>query len=155
MTATQLAYLAGILDGEGDLGIAHYARRDTQKRIRNYGLKATVRISQARRGLLDTIAEWAGPENVWIGHTGKGGAYWALRFHHDCLRTLLPQVLPYFVLKRRQAEIVLTFLHFPKYVGRNGRSKREWRHRMKLYRECRFLNMSPQKRAKQRSGQLR
>ena len=43
------------MDGEGDFTIRLYAHKDRMKRLRRYGLKAYVRISQARRSLLDAI----------------------------------------------------------------------------------------------------
>lgn len=152
LTIEQLAYLAGIMDGEGEFSIHKYARHDSQKRKRGYGLKACVRISQARRSLLDSIASDVGKENVNIGKAGKGGAYFYLRFRHAYLVKLIPLLLPYLRLKSEQATIVLEFLNMPKSVGRNGMGTQEWQRRMKLRNRCCRLNTTPQALAKHREN---
>ena len=144
LTSTQLAYLAGIMDGEGEFSIAKYARKDKQKRLRNYGLKAQVRISQARRMLLDSIADDVGHENVNIGKAGKGGAYFYLRFRHSCLIELIPLLFPYLRMKVEQAQIVLEFLHMPRSIGRIGLGAAEWQRRIRLRNRCCQLNTTPQ-----------
>ena len=144
LTQTKLAYLAGIMDGEGEFSINLYARKDGRKRLRGYGLKATVRISQARRSLLDSIAADVGQQNANIGRAGRGGAYFYLRFTHDCLRWLIPQLRPYLRLKAEQATIVMEFLNMPKSVGRKGVGAAEWKRRLRLRAHCCRLNTTPQ-----------
>lgn len=152
LTPTQLAYLAGIMDGEGDFGIHLYKRSDTKKRLRQYGLKATARIAQARKSLLTGIASDVGPECVAIGNTGLNRAYHVLRFKHAPLRELIPLLLPYLRLKRRQAEIVLEFLCMPRCTGRNGVGMQEWKRRLRLRYECCKLNTTPQALEKHRKN---
>src|SRR5690348_3217478 len=92
LTDAQRGYIAGIIDGEGHISVNRYARRDTQKRLRPYGLKVNVRITQARRELLDYIHGIVGLESANINRTGKDNAYFILRFNHECLKWLLPQL---------------------------------------------------------------
>ena len=110
LSIAKLAYLAGIMDGEGEFSIAKYARKDDRKRLRGYGLKVSVRIAQARRSLLDSIARDVGQSNVNIGRTGRELAYFYLRFKHQYLTWLIPRLIPYLRLKAEQASIALQFL---------------------------------------------
>lgn len=152
LTETQLAYIAGIMDGEGEFSICKYARRDSKKRKRGYGLKVSVRIAQARRSLLDSIANDVGKHNTNIGRTGKDGAYFFLRFTHACLVELIPMLIPYLRLKAEQATIALEFLNMPKFVGRNGMGDKEWKRRMRLRNRCCKLNTTPQALKKHREN---
>jgi hypothetical protein len=140
LSEMQLGYLAGLLDGEGAVSITKLVRRDDRKRKRDIGLRADVRVSQRRKRLLDVMLDWVGAENATISRTGADGRYFVIRFKSVWLKTHLPEILPYLILKRRQAEIVVTFLNNPKWPGRNGVGAEEWERRLKLYEECKFLN---------------
>lgn len=152
LTPTQLAYLAGIMDGEGEFAIHLFQRNDARKRLRKFGLKVAVRISQARKSLLTSIAKDVGTDLVHLGKTGRDGAYHVLRFKHPALLTLIPQLMPYLRLKQRQAAIVLEFLHLPKTVGRAGVGDKEWKRRLRLRYECCRLNATPQALEKHRKN---
>lgn len=141
LSETQLGYLAGILDGEGAISITRNKRRDKQARRRDVALRCDVRVSQRRKLLLDTICAWIGEENASISRTGLGNRYFSLRFKHSWLREHLPKILPYLLLKQRQAEIVISFLAQPSRVGRNGVGEEEWERRILLYEECKGLNL--------------
>jgi hypothetical protein len=145
LTDVKLAYLAGIMDGEGHFSIVKYTRKDKQKRVNGTGLKVESRISQGRRLLLDTIASWFQPGDTNIVKAGKDGAYFMLRFNYHCLRELIPALMPHLVLKRRQAEICLYFLVNQHTTGRKPFPSSEWQHRLELHDECRQLNISPQR----------
>lgn len=140
LTETQIAYLAGILDGEGQVSVTRQKRTDA-KRKRDYGLRTEVRVSQRRRVLLSTILGWIGEENGTIGPTGLGGKFFQLRFKAEWLREHLPLIAPFLILKRRQAEIVIEFLGQPARVGRNGVGDEAWAKRDALRAECHALNM--------------
>ena len=141
LTELQIGYLAGLLDGEGQVSIAKNIRRDDKKRKRNYALRVEVRIVQRRKILLDKLLEWIGAENGSIGGNGLGGHYFVLRFHAEWLRANLPAIIPHLILKRRQAEIVTEFLSFPRWPGRNGVGEEHWRHRDALKEEVMRLNL--------------
>ena len=140
LTELQIGYLAGILDGEGGISIAKNIRKDGTRK-RDYALTARVGVTQRRRILLSTILDWIGRENGHIGRTGLENKFFLLRFKADWLRKNLPFILPHLILKRRQAEIVITFLNFPRCVGRHGVGDENWLIRNKLRDECVALNM--------------
>lgn len=140
LTELQIGYIAGILDGEGQVAIIRNARNDDRKRRREYELRPVVRVTQRRRLLLETMLNWIGTEHGSIGRTGMDNKFFVLRFKCSWLREHLPLVLPHLVLKRRQAEIVLEFLKSPRSVGRNGVGDARWATRNALRDECVALN---------------
>src|SRR6266851_1530809 len=85
LSELQIGYLAGILDGEGQVSVVRQKRSDA-KRKRAYGLRTEVRVTQRRRILLSTILDWTGSENATITSTGLGGKFFQLRFKAQWLR---------------------------------------------------------------------
>ena len=140
LTDLQIGYLAGILDGEGQISIVKNIRRDDKTRRRNYALRVEVRISQRRRILLEAIQGWIGEENASIGANGLAGQYFVLRFKAHWLREHLPLILPHLILKQRQTEIVIRFLGHRAHIGRKGVGAEEWAVRDTLHQEVKKIN---------------
>ena len=114
----EAAYIAGFLDGEGHIGIVR----------RNYGkahayMRPIVQVGQVNRLPLDWICNRIGQHSGMERRANKHPHrdFYNLRLHAGTARWLLPQILPYLVLKRRQAEVVLEFLAMSS-VSKNGRS---------------------------------
>ena len=139
LTKLQRGYLAGILDGEGSVGITRQKRID-RKRKRDYGYRSDVRVTQRRRILLSTILEWIGQENGHIGRTGLNNAFFTLRFKSEWLRKNLPKISIHLILKRRQADLVIDFLGHKTHVGRNGVGADVWSKWDAQYAKCKALN---------------
>ena len=141
LTDADLGYLAGIIDGEGHIGLVR-RRRTWKKSLRTHYLRPVVQIGQAKRELLDHIARVVGEGSVAV-HGQRG--FYNLRFYPSTMRWLLPQLLSHLVLKRRQAEIVLEFMSHAGVVLNNGRELPESEHcrRESLAGEIRNLNMKP------------
>lgn len=133
----QASYLAGFIDADGHIGVVRRHREGTQKLY----LRPIIQIGQAKRLPLDWIAGTVGEGSVHIH--GKRGFY-NLRFHAGALRWLLPALLPYLVLKRRQAELVMEFLELSA-VSRNGvrLSDFDLARREAIRAECEVLNTKP------------
>lgn len=102
LSATDAAYLAGILDGEGSISISCCTRRGRLK------TEITVGIANNCGPLLDWIAEV----------TGVGGLYRAKRGHlHRSAWNLagfqasvfLKQLIPYLRIKKEQAALAVQF----------------------------------------------
>jgi hypothetical protein len=102
----ELAYLAGIVDGEGCIGAAFL--RD-KRRNRSASVMFTVRVHMTDRQPIDLLSELYGgriinyqdnrlaprrPGFIWQGYSGRGA-------------TLLQDILPYLRVKRGQAEAFL------------------------------------------------
>lgn len=137
LPATDLAYLAGLLDGEGYIGVHRVNRRG----LVNY-FGATVVIGMTDEATID-----------WVDARFPGGRatrrqkaqykvvhLWSI--HNARAAALLTAVLPYLVTKRRQAELVIAF--GDDLRGTRGHGVRltdeETARRLALYEETRQLN---------------
>ena len=141
LTQLQIGYLAGLLDGEGQISIIKAARNDRRTpRLRRYELRVEVRITQRRRLLLDTVLSWIGREHGTVASTGLDKRYFVLRFKAPWLRAHLGTISRHLILKRRQAEVVQIFLNHRPHVGRLGVGEDEWAKRDALHAEVKALN---------------
>lgn len=107
-TETQKAYMAGMLDGEGHIGISMLP---TRNRSRRHWLRVTLTNTnlEVLRELAD---EWGGKVvrlrqgNAERGWRVAGDISWST----NAARQLLEEVQPYLRIKREQCRIALEFL---------------------------------------------
>ena len=104
MAENDLAYLAGIIDGEGCIDIPKQS-------------KSTVRVPRTIRIVITNTS----PILIdWLVHKFDGKAYerkkgnykhrcWSVYWHCRKAEALLVEVLPYLKIKREQAELALSF----------------------------------------------
>lgn len=138
LTIAEAAYLAGLVDGEGTLSVWKERR---PANITGFRYKVTFTIAQANQKFLEEIGRMGGNGSVRLctrnrPERGHKPVY-TVRFYSHQTRWLLPQLLPYLRIKRRQAELVLKFL------GTTDRSRRDrlaHGERADLYDECHALN---------------
>ena len=153
LTKTQAAYIAAILDGEGMITI--------RRSVRAPSTLMHSPNANASYGVVVVVSNTAEPLISWLRTTTKMGYVfctnykptmhkpihvWRLR-NHETL-SIIPQVLPYLIIKRRQAEIALAFCDKPDFRRRRGHKGRgiptlppaEVARREALYRESRQLN---------------
>lgn len=101
MRPTELAYLAGIVDGEGSL--------EARIRTRAHGTPSmTLRlvIGQVDRRLIDWIAERV-PGQVHEQTKGRHRTIYLFRTGQTVAVALLRELLPYLIVKREQAELFI------------------------------------------------
>ena len=102
MEAT-LAYIAGVVDGEGTLFVGRYPRRgNAQLAYRGYFAVANTHVPMLRH-----VKAVIGGKIV---EQGKGRGTYSLTLTANEIRKWLPQLLPHLVVKRDQAEVLLAFL---------------------------------------------
>lgn len=99
LSEVEKAYLAGIIDGEGSICLA----RQFAKRSHGRYIYPTVRIANTKKILF----EW-----IQVRVDLKGTFYESNGCLHICWTgkqaiAILKEVLPYFVIKRKQADVVL------------------------------------------------
>jgi len=111
MSATEKAYVAGIVDGEGTIGIVREVRKEN---VSGYRFKPYFTVSNTDMKLL-----WWLQNTTGVGYIVPDGA--AQRSRHDRrplsrwrltkrqLMWLLPQIKPYLVIKKEQAELAIKF----------------------------------------------
>ena len=114
-------YIAGIIDGEGSLMVYPFKSKE------GYTIyQARLAVGNTKKELIDYLEKTTGIGRVRVSHTSQGKPfyYWAL--HGNNIRKFLPSILPYLLLKRKQAELLLEYLSIVKvgYRHLQGEDKR-------------------------------
>jgi len=105
LSPTEVAYLAGIVDGEGTITIiAHSGPRQTS-------LRPTVIITNCSSVLMDWLQERFKPLPRASPMKGdKSRQIYQFGFHGLKVGEFLETIIPYLTVKRRQAELVKAFV---------------------------------------------
>lgn len=126
---TNKAYIAGILDGEGCIHLSLQCQK--QKGPNSQGtLHHIVQIANTSKDLVDYLTKWFDQEQIpyhvhWTTPKGKNQKIYAqvriTRFHG--INKFLTLMLPYLVIKKKQALLLLEFTqmrlkHFEKSEGK-------------------------------------
>ncbi|MFO0877587.1 MAG: hypothetical protein U0840_09445 [Gemmataceae bacterium] len=116
LSVSDLAYLGGLIDGEGYVGILKPKRSHREGRP---GFQAYATIGHTSLELLNKVQQMVGLGKI---HDRKATNVrhkrsYQLDWKPNHLRELLPQLLPHLRLKRRQAELVLEYLGFAGQVN--------------------------------------
>jgi len=99
------AYLAGIIDGEGHVGL--YRHKDAYCK-RGFTWRVVLCITNSSYLLLLDLQRRFGGRIEPNGKSAfSGRQIYGLRFSANAMRELLPRVLPYLVLKRQDVNIML------------------------------------------------
>lgn len=95
----ELAYLAGIIDGEGSIEARIGSRRPSDLSIR-------LVVGNVHRGLIEyLLATWGGTMRTQVHGRYRPIYTWNLSLR--AARPVMEAVLPYLIVKRRQVELVL------------------------------------------------
>lgn len=110
LTETEAAYVAGIVDGEGWIGMT--MRKNPAKGARRaYGVTTYLGVANTNTALLEWLAEKIHCRIVGrpltLGVKPKGAG---LVTNQQQIQVILHQIMPYMIIKRPQAEIMLRFL---------------------------------------------
>jgi hypothetical protein len=120
MNETEWAYLAGLIDGEGYLNILLHTSPSGRKHGKGYARDFILTICNTQKELLVTVKEKLGFGYIYE-HKRKEGTIGAntftLRFSHNELRGVLPKILPYLLLKKDAAQIMLDSLNIIKEIS--------------------------------------
>ena len=116
LTIAECAYLAGLVDGEGCI---NFYRTKSKSCSKGYTFVARLAISNSDVETLIELRERLGMGNVikkpkQLGNRKDG---YNLCLHARAVRQLLPLILPYLRIKKKQAEIVLGFLNRQRWGG--------------------------------------
>ena len=102
VTKEQLAYFAGLFDGEGCLIVGKYI----VKSQRNLAYRGFMAVTNTHIPTLLHIKSLFGGKIVVQGIERK---CYSLAFSANEIRRVLPELLPYLIVKREQAEVILEF----------------------------------------------
>jgi hypothetical protein len=135
---TDWAYLAGIIDGEGCVGI-EVLHADGKSRLRDYYSSRLCIINTNLEMLQWVQRNFGGTIQTKLTKATNKLCYRWHIFGRNLVATL-QGVLPYLIIKRKQAETVLEYRS--KIVPENNArvSPEEDERRRLLYLECRRLN---------------
>jgi hypothetical protein len=105
MTKTQLAYMAGIVDGEGWIGVS-------QTRVRkSYRLNAVVALKMTDKPAVALFHSWIpGYTLKLVGTRKRSTLYLWAAYKQSSVKQVLTSLYPYLRVKRKQARLVLKFL---------------------------------------------
>lgn len=151
-TDTILAYMAGLVDGEGCLTIA----RQNRKERKNPSFKTSVTVSNTDRRLVDIFKEHFGG-CIYETKDKRVSKGWANSFTWHCTagnsRIFLKAILPYLIAKKQQAILILEFQEMQsKYVrksfgqglGTKGLNEQDIANREYYHNAVRSLNLKGQ-----------
>lgn len=141
----ELAYLAGFIDADGWIGIT--VRKRVWANREGTFTRVGFSIGQARREILEDLSSMIGGARVGQyavtrGARGDARVFYELRLHAPTLRWLLPALIPFLRVKRRQAEIALEFIVDSRYQGKKLTPEQVAR-REALRAEIQALNRKP------------
>jgi len=103
------AYTAGAIDGEGWIGLQRGSPEARGVRSPRFAFGLT--ITNTNKQWLETLQSWFGGTIHRIeaaGHRNRRACY-ILRFRSAEVRNVLAAVMPYLLVKRRQAELLMEF----------------------------------------------
>jgi hypothetical protein len=113
----ELAYLAGYIDADGMIGLWKISSRGNRSGLK---YRAAVEVDSCRPEILEQFQHNFGGKVYLRLPKGRNGkmprarpiSKW--RLNAEEIRRLLPQVLPFLRAKKRQGEIILSFLESTK-----------------------------------------
>ena len=139
LNQADLGYAAGLIDGEGWVGLTRRKRTWKEDQLRLFYFRPVIVIGMSRLECLNHIADVLGLQTQALE---RGGDVYRLRIYSGTLRWFLPQLIPHLKLKWRQAEILLEFLTRCRYQGKEL-TVEEFIERNRLADEIHRLNKKP------------
>ena len=143
LTGTQKAYIAGFVDGEGCISITR------ENKHNGNGHQAVFRVCDTHIGVLNYLCAITGLGYVkpWVGSSTERRAVrfknckpqWRWQFSSNGMRELLPEILPYLVVKREVAQVALELLQRNLTRGKSLTEEERVR-RTPLYKRIKELN---------------
>jgi hypothetical protein len=113
LTEVERAWLAGVIDGEGSILIAKITP-ETAYRRRGFYYSARLEIANSNNTFLQRVMELIGKGST--SSTKEKHPNWKDKWQYtgytSVLKAILPQILPYLIVKKRVAEKVLEYIDF-------------------------------------------
>ena len=136
MSEAESAWLAGIIDGEGTIGI--WSNGKSSRRT-NY--VAHLQVGNTNTQMLLRIVEFTGCGTINSGKARRENhkQLYKWRVNPMQIRGILPQIEPYLVIKRFQAQLVIEYLRMQK-DGRGIEGEFKLAYAEKIINKVRELN---------------
>lgn len=144
LTDNQRAYLAGMIDGEGSICITK--RNDHSQSRLGYCYRPVVHVASTHNQVLNTLQRWTGlgRTNLFDDARPNRKARWQWMIWSKQAAQLVEAVLPFLIIKKRQAILFLKFVRAVRGNGGNGRSgisDRKWILQDNIYQQMKKLNL--------------
>ena len=122
LTKEESSWLAGVIDGEGSIFLSKVIHAAYS---RGYFYRPQLNVTNSNRDFCVKVMEIIGEGTVNLARRGDAvtKTRWEYNANSGVLRTILPQVMPYLIVKREVAGYVLEYLRF---VRREIRPKQKW-----------------------------
>jgi LAGLIDADG endonuclease len=134
---TDRAWLAGIIDGEGSI---HISRVTEPKNKSGFAFHPVLSITNTNESILSNIKRITDCGSICRVRSLR--ASWKDKYlytaNSNCVRKILPEVLPYLVAKREQARLLLKFVSLVKPAQKAKLQPRT--EKQSLYSRMRILN---------------
>lgn len=115
-----LAYLAGIIDGEGYLSIACTITVEHK----TYSIRPILEVGNTDRRIVEFCKSLLG-SNIRVSTKNRQKPYYRLSLQGKQLEHLLQKLLPYLISKKEVAKLILQFIAIHHYPRTNGYSVQE------------------------------
>jgi hypothetical protein len=136
-------YIAGLIDGEGTIGIRRYGSGDKFNTIHYVPM---VEIGNTNKEVIDFVANIFNNSSNFEKHNAlkmKGGVFYVFRITGNKCKPLLINILPFLIIKKEQA---INCLNMCNRLGKQGCKfpkelrEHEQKARYELYVKFRTLN---------------
>ena len=136
----KISYLAGIIDGEGYIGIIKCSPQ-IKYRETKHRYKPVLIIVNTNRKLIDKL------NDNFEGHIHqrkriiKSKITYDFTFTQKGLWNILPKIIPYLIVKKEQAKLLIELRKTFRFTGRNnGYKENEINQKEEIYKNCKELN---------------
>jgi len=106
------AYVAGLIDGEGYFAVirnkSEWLKTHTK---RGYCDNISLTICNMNKELLVSVQHILKRGDIVTHRRPNKPPSFTLRFYPNALRVILPKIIPYLLLKKRQAQLMLSLLN--------------------------------------------
>ncbi len=141
MKETQKAYLAGVIDGEGCIGINKTTNKSVRHKHPYYQVR--LRIAMTTEEPIKSIESWCGGIVSLTKRKGNSKPIFEWLLLNDKAVAMLQLIKPYLRVKRKQTEIAINFRDY--YHTHSGYGRAETpievsRQREKYFQEMKQLN---------------
>ena len=111
LSEAKAMWLAGVIDGEGTVGVYKQHRPANKSKVRYF---ANVQVAGTHKGFIEEVARTMGcssyvsekANRIQQGHK----PVWSVAARRRYVRRTLEAVLPYLIIKKEQAALVLEFV---------------------------------------------
>lgn len=108
---TDLAYFAGLFDGEGSLCGRYDVKRPKRKDKKiDIHMKIDITCEEAIRKVSKMVGIGSIYSFKYTKQNPRQQKIWRINFSPNEMRIILPKILPFLIVKKKQAEIMLKLL---------------------------------------------